>query len=220
MYDKYGKRRPESGSSSKRVPDDLPESKSGGVSRSGRSRPSFGRTFLRSLALVALLASILFFLWGLFFSGEVIFRHNICAEDVTRGFDYGPIWLQANKSYRARLDLLIPEGEVMWETEFNVLNRDKSLVEPTTVYLNTTQPEFAPGKRTLRDNYFTLKGESGWHFFRLKQVGGDYPSPGVMGAPVAGLEIRDGAMEPKVCYMVLIAGFLIGATLLVATRSL
>lgn len=219
MYDKYSKRRTEGDSSSKRSSSDSRGSDSSGISRAGRSRPSYFRAFLRALALVALLASVLFFVWGLFLSGRVIFRHYVCAEDITRGFDYGPVWLEANKSYRARLDLLIPEGEVMWETEFSVLNRDKSLVEPTTVFLNTTQPEFAPGKQTLRDNYFTLKGESGWHFFRLKQVGGDYPSPGVLGAPVAGLEIRDGAMEPKVCYLVLIAGFVIGAALLVATRS-
>jgi hypothetical protein len=185
----------------------------------GKHNVSPFRVFVRSTSLIVAVASVAFFLFGLFISGTVVFTQHVSAEDVTRGFDYGPIWLKEGVRYRARLELLIPESEVMWETNLSVLDRDKRLVEPETVFLNTTQPEFAPGKRTTRDNYFTLKGASGWHYFKFQQIGGMYPAPGEMSAPVAGLELREGVVEPKACFAVLIVGLMLTVILILLSRK-
>lgn len=191
---------------------------------SGENRKSYGvlavagRVSARVFAIALAMFSLGFFVWGLFFSGKVIFLHSVSSEDVTRGFDYGPVWLEEGSKYRARLGMVIPQSGKFWETSFSVLDLNKAEVGRETLFLATTQPEFAPGKRTVRDNYFTLSGESGWHYFRFQQIAGAYPPPGAMGAPVANLEIKSGVMEPKLCYLVLILGLVFGGIILFLTR--
>jgi len=179
---------------------------------------SFFRVFGRIFAILFLLFSLGFFAWGLFMSGRTVFLQSVCAEDVTRGFDFGPIWLDSGRNYRARLGMIIPDSEMFWETTFTVLDAGMAPVESETVFLDVTQPEFAPGRHTVRDNYFILNGSSGWHFFRFKQVSGTYPAPGTRGAPVASFELRRGIVEPKLCFLVLISGLAIAAILIFLTR--
>lgn len=177
-----------------------------------------GRVTTRVFAVLLVIVSIGFFVWGLFFSGKVVFFHSVSAEDVTRGFDYGPIWIEEGPKYRARLGMVIPQSGKFWETSFSVLDLNKAEVGKETLFLATTQPEFAPGKHTIKDNYFTLSGDSGWHYFRFQQIAGAYPAPGAMSAPVASLEIKAGVMEPKLCYAILIIGFTFGGIILFLTR--
>lgn len=177
-----------------------------------------GRVASRLIAIAVALFAAGFFIWGLFLSGRVVFLHSVSAEDVTRGFDFGPVWIEDNSDYRARLSMVIPQSGKFWETSFTVLDLNKAEVGGESLFLATTQPEFAPGKRTVRDNFFNLSGESGWHYFRFKQIAGAYPPPGAMGAPVASLEIKSGVVEPKLCYGVLILGLVIGGIILFLTR--
>ncbi len=210
-YDGKSERRPTSGTHEETRTRSGSRGFSGGLALAGKVSS-------RLFSILLVVFSIGFFVWGLFFSGKVIFLHSVSAEDVTRGFDYGPIWIEEGPKYRARLGMVIPQSGKFWETSFSVLDLNKAEVGKETLFLATTQPEFAPGKRTIKDNYFTLSGDSGWHFFRFQQIAGAYPAPGAMGAPVASLEIRAGVLEPKLCYAVLILGFIIGGIILFLTR--
>ena len=183
-----------------------------------RRRPRGIYVFARIAAILLILASTFYFVWGRNSSGRAILMQSISAEDATRGYAFGPVWLKGGVRYLSRLTVEIPESGEFWETTLAVLDSKGAEVDKETVYLAATAPEFAKGRRTSRSNAFVLRGDSGWYSFRFQQVNGVYPRPGVSGPPVAVILIREGVANPGTCWLVLIFGWILGIALFIWPR--
>jgi len=180
--------------------------------------PRWVYALARVLAVLLIFGGTGVFYFGYVWGGRTIFLQQVSAEDVTRGFDFGPIYMVSGLNYLARLELVIPESGEFWETTLAVLDSNKAVVGKESVFLAVTQKEFAPGERTVLPNHFRLMGDSGWYYFRFQQVAGSYPALGAMGPPAAKLELREGLMNATAAWAALALGWIAGIALFLRPR--
>lgn len=117
---------------------------------------------------------------GLNYSGRLALAQQVSAADVTRGIDFGPVYLEQGVPGRYFLSAVMPQCPAgYWQTRFQVLDANKAAVFSEDEIRFIDEFMFQPGQLDRYCKDFTLSKNTGYYYFRYGSINGAYP-------PVAG----------------------------------
>lgn len=144
--------------------------------------------------------------------GRVVFAQEVSADEISRGFDFGPIYFASGRHYVFTIFAKIPKSERFWETSTEVLDSNKRRVTGQDEFvLNATQT-FRPGGKAEWTYSFQPSESSGYFYVRFEQRNGNYRDVDPAGLPVARLSVAEDPPSPVIIWL---AGILCGAVGLV-----
>lgn len=153
---------------------------------------SLRRAVLRLLSagLLLLLAAATWYAWAFLCSGRLALAQPAPSTEIPRGFDFGPVWLEAGQSSRYFIRALVPETEgAPWYTSFEILDARRQPVQRQEEVRYVGEYQLVPGSRETFSGTFSLAQDTGYYYFRFQARNGSY-SPLVDGPPVLEFSLR------------------------------
>lgn len=146
--------------------------------------------WLLALGIVLAASGPVWAWWALNHSGRLALRQTINAHDVARGFEFGPVYLEAGVPGRYFLTATLPkvDGDY-WHTSFEVLDDQHVPVYRQDELRIIGNYDFTAGERERYAKRFTLDKETGYYWFQFRSVNGQY-SADPAAAPVLEFSIR------------------------------
>jgi hypothetical protein len=144
--------------------------------------------------LLLLGAGPAFAYFGLNYSGRLALAQQVSAADVTRGIDFGPVYLEQGAPGRYYLSAVMPQCPAgYWQTRFEVLDANKAAVFSEDEIRFIGEFMFQPGQLDRYCKDFTLSKNTGYYYFRYSSINGAYP-PVAGDPPVLSFAIRQHAL--------------------------
>lgn len=161
----------------------------GGVARQPRGR---SRLIVRLLLLGALLVLLapLYAFYGIYLSGRLALAQEAPSGEILRGFDFGPVWLEAGEVGRYYISAMLPQADTaVWHTTFEVLDLQRQPVFRQDEVRFIGDHQFTPGGVDRSQHQFTLQKETGYYYFRFRAHNGTF-DPSVQAPPAVKFAIR------------------------------
>jgi hypothetical protein len=111
------------------------------------------------------------------YSGRLALAQQVSAADVTRGIDFGPVYLEQGAPGRYYLSAVMPQCPAgYWQTRFEVLDSAKAAVFSEDEIRFIGEFMFQPGQADRFCKDFTLSKNTGYYYFRFSSINGAYPA--------------------------------------------
>lgn len=187
----------------------------GGASRKTRQSPL-------GLVLVVLIVGVLAFYWYNNIKGNIIFLQSIGATEVSRGYDFGPIFLKRNVYYRSEITLTVPKTTDWWVISTQQLNSNKQLMTSDIRMLAPgISPKVQAGKKwteskVFKQGFIDIKQDfvdQGFFYLNVKQTEG-VALLQQSTHPVVRLLIKEDVGIPWVGYLILVLTFVVALFIL------
>jgi len=171
---------------------------------------SAGRLTLVYTGIVLVAAGALFIWLAPRLIGRRMFAQEVSADEISRGFDFGPLYFAAGRHYLFEISAKIPKSERFWETSTQVLDSNKRrVVGQDEFVLNATQT-FKPGGKAEWTYSFVPSTSSGYFYVRFEQRNGNYRDVDPGGEPVARLTVTEDPPSPVVIWLAGILSAVVG----------
>lgn len=194
---------------------------SGSASKTRPITGGFKRTRRSPLGLIllVLIVGLIAYYWYTNLKGNIIFLQSVGATEITRGYDFGPIFLKRNVYYRSEIMLTVPETTDWWTISTQLLNSNKQqLTSDIRLLAPGISPKVQKGKRWVESKVFKQSFiESGFYYLNVKQTDGTAMLE-QSSHPVVRILVKEDVGIPWVGYLILVVTFLV--ILLIMFRSI
>lgn len=118
---------------------------------------------------------------------------------VSRGFDFGPIYLEKGKTYALLTKARVPQTGPTWEMSLTTLDSTKRVIQTETEILLTDRVKLRPGDIYRKRQSFTVKEkDSGYFYFHFYQKEGNYSILESLSAPVLEFKVKSKWLTDRV----------------------
>ena len=167
------------------------------------------------LFVIILVVGLLFYFWYSSLKGNIIFLQSVGATEITRGYDFGPIFLKRNVYYRSEIVLTVPDSTDWWTISTQLLNSNRQqLTSDIRMLAPGISPKVQKGKRWVESKVFKQSFiDSGFYFLNVKQTDGTSMLE-QSSHPVVRILVKEDVGIPWVGYLILVLTFVISVLVL------